>query len=131
MTYRPGASKAHDNAIAREKQRVAGKDKLVTAAKGMTKRVLNESAISTDKKGCEKEINDLYQKIAYKDGITWNAEKGKFSAKKSAIDEVKNTARKIMEKQEFEDNTNADEYHALHQTIKNTPIKISDYDKKI
>ena len=132
MTLRTRSSlwqKTADKAIEREKERTKGKEKLVASTKGMAKRVLDSNSISTDKKECEKDIDDLYKKIAYKDGITWNAEKGKFSAKRGAIDETKKIARKIMEKQKFEDSTSADEYHDLHRTIKNTPIKISDYDK--
>ena len=130
FTYRPGASVAHDRAIARESERVKQADKVVAGTDKMASYVIENQFISSEKKQCIKDVQNCYQSIALKNGVRWDGEKNKIIAKKSAIFEMKDTARKIMEKQEYEDTTTSQEYYELHRTIKRTPIKISDYDKQ-
>lgn len=130
FTYRPGASVAHDKAIARERERVKQADKITAGTDKMASYVIESNFISTEKKACIKDVQSCYQKVALSDGVRWNDEKQKIVAKRSAINEMKDTARKIMEKQEYEDQTTAQDYYELHRMIKRTPIKISDYDKK-
>lgn len=130
FTYRPGASVAHDRAIARESERVKQVDKVVAGTDKMASYVIENQFISSEKKQCIKDVQNCYQSIALKNSVRWDAEKNKVIAKRSAIFEMKDTARKIMEKQEYEDTTTSQEYYELHRTIKRTPIKISDYDKQ-
>ena len=130
FTYRPGASVAHDRAIARESERVKQADKVIAGTNKMASYVIENQFISSEKKQCVKELQNCYQSIAMKNSIRWDEEKQKVVAKRSAINEIKDTARKIMEKQEYEDQNTAQDYYELHRTIKRTPIKISDYDKK-
>lgn len=130
FTYRPGASVAHDRAIERERERVRQADKVVTETDKMASYVIENQFISSEKKQCIKDVQNCYQSIALKNGVRWDDEKNKVIAKRSAIFEMKDTARKIMEKQEYEDTTTSQEYYELHRTIKRTPIKISDYDKQ-
>ena len=122
-------SVTHDKVIEREKQRTKEKDEIVAATKGMAKRVVDENYTSGSKKEYEKQVNGLYREITYKEGIKWNTDTGRPTVTRSTYEKAHDIARKIMEKQEFVDNVNADEYHELHRTIKQTPIKISDYDK--
>lgn len=129
FTYRPGASVAHDRAIARERERVGQASKVTAGTDKMASYVIESNFISTDKKGCVKDLQSCYERVALSDGIRWSDEKQKIVAKRKAINDMKDTARKIMEKQEYEDQTTANDYYELHRAIKRTPIKISDYDK--
>lgn len=130
FTYRPGASAAHDRAIARERERVKQADKVIAGTNKMASYVIDNQFISSEKKQCVKDLQNCYQSIAMKNSVRWDAEKNKVIAKRSAINEFKDTARKVMERQEYEDTNTAQDYYELHRTIKRTPIKISDYDKQ-
>lgn len=130
FTYRPGASVAHDRAIEREKERVKNAEKVITRTDRMASLVIDSQFISTDKKECVKDLQNCYQNITLRNGIRWDEEMHKIVVKRSAMEEIQGTAKKIMEKQEFEDNTTAQDYYDLHRTIKRTPVKISDYDKQ-
>lgn len=120
---------AADNAIGREKERVRQADKVISGTNKMASYVADKNMISTDKRQCINDIKSCYQKIAMNNSVRYDDEKQKVICKKSAFNDVKDTARKIISKQEYEDGTTSQEYHELQRTIKNTPVKISDYDK--
>lgn len=129
FTYAPGKSKAHDNAIAREKERSEKQEAVITSAGKMASYVVDSYGIETDKKGAVKAIQDCYRQATISEGMKWNEEKQKIVVKRSTIDNVRQTARDIMSRQEYEDSSTSQEYYELHRAIKQTPIKISDYDK--
>lgn len=130
FTYKPGSSVAHDRAIAREKERIAHVDKVVAGTNKMAAYVIDSNFISSEKKECVKDLQACYSSIANKNSVRWDDETKKIVVKRAALGEIKDTARKIMEKQEYEDQTTAQDYYELHRAIKRTPIKISDYDKQ-
>lgn len=128
FTYSPGKSKAHDNAIAREKERMLKASKIISSSQKKVSSILQDNGVSTGKKEAAKEISDYFQKTALKNGIQWDAECQKVVAKRESIDEMKKIARDIMSKQEYEDDTTSAEYHELRDTIKRTPIRIDRQD---
>jgi hypothetical protein len=130
FTYRPGASVAHDRAIAREKERTKKVDKIVSETNKMAGVVVDMNGITTGKREAVKDIQAFYRETAMTNGLRWDAEKEKIVATHKAVDNMKSTARKIMSRQEYEDNSTSQEYHDLQHMVKKTPIKISDYDKK-
>lgn len=133
FTYAPGKSKAHDMAIAREKERAAAKErqeignKVNKIATPYIKSVFeNEAGIKFDK-STQKQINDLYQETAENDGF--RIENGKVLAKRASHEKLKEVARDIASRQEYEDNSTASEYRELQRYVKNTPLNISAQDK--
>lgn len=130
FTYSPGKSKAHDNAIAREKERMATASKIISSSSKKVSSILQDNGVSTGKKEAAKEISDYFQRTALKNGIQWDAERQKVVARRESVNEMKKVARDIMSKQEYEDNTTSDEYHELQRRIKSTPIRIDRQDTR-
>ena len=130
FTYKPGQGKMYDNAISRENERVGAANKVIAGTNKMASYVIESNFISSEKKACIKDLQSCYERVALTGGIRWSDEKQKIIAKRKAVNDIKDTARKIMEKQEYEDQTTSQDYYELHRAIKRTPIKISDYDKQ-
>lgn len=129
FTYAPGKSKAHDNAIAREKERMKNLDKITAGTNKMASYIVEQNGITTGKKDAVKEIQQCFQTATLTGGMTWDAEKGKVVIRRGTLNDVKATAKRIMSNQEYEDQSTAQDYYDLHRTIKNTPISISEYDR--
>lgn len=131
FTYRPGASMAHDNSIAREANRMKQANSVITRTDKMASYVVdqNPATITTGKREAVKAIRRCYQEAAITGGMRWDDEKQKVVVKRKTIDNIRDTAKKIVSDQEYEDQSTAQDYYDLHRKIKNTPINISDYDK--
>lgn len=133
FTYAPGKSKAHDMAIAREKERAAAKErqeighKINTIATPYIKSTFEDIAGIKFDRDTQKQINDLYQETAENDGF--RIENGKVLAKRASHEKLKEVARDIASRQEYEDNSTASEYRELQRYVKNTPLNISAQDK--
>lgn len=133
FTYSPGKSKAHDNAIAREKNKrekhIESAKKIIDASRHNIRYVTEQGGIVTEKKDAEKKIADFYEDAAMNKRIWFDKDSEKLHIASSKREELNNIAKDIMRKQEYEDNSTADEYRTLRQYIKSTPINISEYDR--
>lgn len=126
-TRNPKKQYLADMAIARQKNKVEQAKKDITRT---AKAIAKEYGVENDKEAI-KDISDCYEKAIMTNSIMYNQEKnGIVCRKKFAENELQNTVKKILSKQEYEDAATSQEYKDLRQAIKNTPIKISDYDKK-
>lgn len=132
FTYAPGKSKAHDNAIAREKERAAAAErkelgnKINNITSGYRKDAMAMMGVKYDKETM-KQIDELYSETAMNDGF--KIENGKVLAKKASHDRLKEVAKDIASRQEYEDNSTASEYKELQRYVKGTPLNISSQDK--
>lgn len=129
FTYAPGRSRAHDNAIVRERNRIKQLGTITAKTDKVATAVVERNRITTDKRQAIKEIRQCYDKATLTGSIRYDEENQRILVKRSMAEEMKQTARNILTRQEYEDPTNSQEYHDLHQKVKNTPIKISDQDK--
>lgn len=133
FTYSPGKSKAHDNAIAREKERAAAEQRkelgnnIVSITSHVRNEILDEFGIQGNRKEIDKQIVALYQDTAMNEGFRYAD--GKIVAKRAAHEKVKEFAKDLMSKQEIEDNSTASEYKELQRYVKGTPLNISAQDK--
>lgn len=129
FTYSPGKSRAHDLAIARERDRSKATDKIISGTNKTMSKVADENGIVTGKREAVKQMQRCMSDAILTQGIRIDEQKQKLVLKKKAMESMMDTARDIISRQKYEDPSTSQEYHDLHRMVKNTPVRISDYDK--
>lgn len=98
------------------------------AVSGKVRSMMSDYGIKDGKDQMTDDIHSLY-KEAKQDGKIYIKDGG-IRIKRSAYEKANEIARKAIDRAEITDNSTAAEYKALRDYVRNTPVKISDYDRQ-
>lgn len=92
------------------------------------KEILNDYGVATNKKELQAEIVDLYRNADQKGGLA--IKDGKISINRSTLEKIISISEKSADNVVYTDDSTKADYDSIRSWVKNTPVKISDYDKQ-
>ena len=93
------------------------------------KEILDDYGVNSNKKALQAEITDLYREADQKNSIQIS-ESGKVGITRSAFQSIVSISEKAADNVTYTDDSTKQEYDEIRSWVKNTPVKISNYDKQ-